>query len=384
MVSSLFLSLSSMGEDRCSCRSTRTLTWLVKSCLPDPPAAATPLRRRPLPAPSLSSLPDDLLLECLSRVSLSSLPSLFLVSRRFSLLLSSPSFLLLRRSLGLLRRTLFAFSLSGENLLILSSHGGAAWTQAALPLPAGGGSLPRLVPLGRSIFLLSRQTAACYDPWTGAAAVTAPTLFPRKKFAAAAVAGKIYVAGGSSKTSAVEEYDPLTDTWQVVAAAPRRRYGCVGAAAGGVFFIIGGLKLARNGEAGLDAYTCAGTMDLYDVRERKWTRAGAVPNGGCVVAACAAGERIFVVASHAVEISFWRWEWRGKRNGEWVRLESPHVPAAGRFSCAGIGENAVALVVDYCGGEKNILVYDVVEGGWSGGAAMPSALWRLACVCVEC
>ncbi|CAA7406090.1 unnamed protein product [Spirodela intermedia] len=432
-----------MGES-CTCRSSRSFSWLVKSCLPDP-TAASPGPRRPtsqrwftsrddpqppppgerrrhksLDEPSLSSLPDDLLLECLSRVPTSSLPSLSVVCRRFSILLDSPDFFLRRRSHGLLRRTFLALSISEAGLLVLSSSGdpplaGATWT--ILPLPAGlsdGGSFSfsfcRFVPVGRSIFLLGRRSAICYDIWRGAAAPCAPTLFPRKKFAAAAIGGKIYVAGGSTQTSAVEEYDPATNAWKVVSEAPRRRYGCLGAAADGVFFVIGGLKVAGRGEARVDAYTYAGTMDLYDVQRRAWRRARAVPGGGCVVAACAAGDIVYALASHAVEVSFWRWEGgtAAKGGGGWARLPPPPVPPlarvarAGRFACIGFGASTVVLLVHISGGpssagagdrrgasrscdrERLLLVYDAVTGEWFPGAALPPALSRVACVCVDC
>ncbi|RLM69096.1 hypothetical protein C2845_PM17G01240 [Panicum miliaceum] len=87
----------------------------------------------------------------------------------------------------------------------------------------------RAVALGREVFLIGRGATLRVDALTGAARACAPTLFPRKKFAAAAVGGRIYVAGGSARTAAVEEYDLAADAWRVVAEAPRRRYGCAGA-----------------------------------------------------------------------------------------------------------------------------------------------------------
>ncbi|CAL9210516.1 unnamed protein product [Musa hybrid cultivar] len=426
---------------------SRSLSWLVKPCRPDP-------RREIIAHPSLEivhhhhnlrpsavasasaaapimSLPDDLLLECLSRVPSSSLPALPVVCRRFSLLLDSPAFLRLRCAHGRLRRTLHALALSDLGLLSSTSLPvdaplASAWApssaSAVLPLEALDGSFSfshaRVAAVGRSIYIIGRGATLRYDTWTGAVAPRAPTIFPRKKFAAAAIGGKIYVAGGVARTSAVEEYDPTADAWRVVAEAPRQRYGCVGAVAGGVFYIAGGLRVGGvGGEGGrLDAHVCAGSMDAYNVEAGAWVRgrpgagtvagaAAAVPGGGCVVGACGTGVHVYVVASHAVELSFWRWEARARRSGggEWARLEPPPISAraglggALRFSCAAVGEEKVVALVHVsvgCGGggrrgsdavavEGAVLVYDIKGGEWTRGPDLPPGLRRAAVACVE-
>ena len=239
-------------------------------------------------------------------------------------------------------------------------------------------------------------------------------LFSRKKFAVAAVSGKIYVAGGGPRTTAVEEYDPEEDNWRVVATASRSRYGCIGASADGVFYVIGGLKLGASGNdfsraaaAGAEAHLYASSMDLYDVESRAWLRSRAVPGGGCVVAACAAVGFIYVLASHAVELSFWRFDARRKSGGgfgEWRRIRSPPLPAqvrvdsTVRFSCAGVGDKVVLVQVSGCiddllrrsgrstRGLKEglVLVYDTAAEEWARAADLPGIIRRAACVCVEC
>lgn len=236
-----------------------------------------------------------------------------------------------------------------------------------------------------------------FDSLTLSVVFRSPTIFPRRKFAAAVIGGRIYVAGGAARTSAVEEYDPEADEWRVVAEAPRRRYGCVGATAGGVFYVIGGLRVGseRDGEeeGARGAHSCAGSMDAYHVGAGMWLRVRAVvPGGGCVVGACGAGAHVYVLASHAFELSFWRWERKGRRRGDWTRLEPP--PVAGRigiggavhFSCASIGDAKLAAVVHASGRgvEGAVLVYDVDADEWSHGMDLPPCLHRAACACVEC
>ncbi|CAN1250007.1 F-box/kelch-repeat protein At5g26960 [Linum perenne] len=404
----------------------------MKSCFPDPaldpppPKSTHLLHRRPI-----SSLPDDLLLECLSRVPSSSLHSISLVCRRWSHLLRSPSFLYLRRLHNLLRPTLFAFSSShsalfSASLLFHPPPLSSSWNLDASSLPFHFSFSPdifthsRLVAIGHKIYILGRTHTLCYDVWTDTIFSTSSMLSPRKKFASAAVSGKIYVAGGggSSHVSAVEEYDPDSDTWCVVSQSPRRRYGCVGAAVDGVFYVIGGLKIGPGGGAeltttrpGAEAYAYASSMDLYDVEARGWLRSRSVPGGGCVVAACAAGGFVYILGSHAVELSFWRFDGRRKGKeggagfGEWCRIKSPPVPqqmrvdGTVRFCCVGVEEKVV--VIQVIGSiddllrrsgrnvrgmkEALVLVYDPAGGGeWSRGPDLPEVIRRAACVTVEC
>lgn len=416
-----------MGE---TCNS-RGFSWLLKSCITDScrevslsPAANNrhhkdlhPLAAAPDSAP-IFGLPDDVLFECLSRVSASSLPSLSLVCRRFALLLDSPAFLDLRRSQGRLRRTLFAICISDLGLVTAAAlpiplpiQSDLSWNTFATPisfsgeLTVGAFSQPRLAAIGRAFYLIGRGATLRYDSLTGAFSLRAPTLVPRKKFAAAVVGGRIYVSGGATRTSSVEEYDPEMNEWRVVSEAPRRRYGCVGAAAGGVFYVIGGLRVGsrREEEEARDAHACAGSMDAYHVRAGAWLRMRAVvPGGGCAVGACGAGPYIYVLASHAVELSFWRWDGKGRRGGDWTRLEPPPVPGqlrlggAVHFSCASIGDGKLAALMHSSsshvedqnrrarGAETALLVYDIRADEWSRGPELPPGLRRAACACVEC
>lgn len=426
-----------------SCNS-RHFSWLMKSCFPNPNHSATAAQPSSFNnsdcpynssavavAAAISSLPDDLLLECLTRVPSSSLPSLSLVCRRWSRLLLSPSFSLLRRRRGLLRHTLFALSatdsalfsatlrLHGSDSVSDSDSGSSLWTVSAfLPEDDDLWTFPshaRISSIGPRIFIVGRNATLRYDTWTGTVTAKSPMLLSRKKFAIAAVFGRIYVAGGGPRTTSVEEYDPEEDKWRVVATASRSRFGCIGASADGIFYVIGGLKLGASGNdlsratsAGAEAHVYASSMDLYDVESRAWLRSRAVPGGGCVVAACAAAGFIYVLASHAVELSFWRFDARRKSGGggfgEWRRIRSPPLPAqvrvdsTVRFSCAGVGDKVVLIQVAGCiddllrrsgrstRGLKEglVLVYDTAAEEWNRAADLPEIIRRAACVCVEC
>ncbi|XP_062203627.1 F-box/kelch-repeat protein At5g26960 [Phragmites australis] len=425
-----------------SCHS-RSLSWLVKSCIPADPArhiavpvpitttgVTNPCSTDPTTEESpISALPDELLLECLARVPRASLPPLPAVCRRFESLLAAEAFLFLRRAHGRLCPSLLAVSVSahGTNfaraLLQFNHEARPELEVAALPVPlsllhCGGGSAfahARAVAVGREVFLIGRGTTLRVDALTGVVRACAPTLFPRKKFAAAAVGGRIYVAGGSARTAAVEEYDPAADAWRVVAEAPRWRYGCAGAGAGGVFYIAGGVAVTgpgRDGTRALEAHACAGSVDALHVASGAWAwaRPRAVPGGGCVVGACGAGEHLYVVASHAVDLSFWRWCGSGVNRGGgdgsrgacgWVALEAPPVPRgsvglgmAVRVAMAGVGGDRVVAVVNVAAVrghnagatalEGVVLVYNIAGGEWSRAPDMPPGFRRAACAAVEC
>ncbi|GAB4855949.1 hypothetical protein Ancab_024588 [Ancistrocladus abbreviatus] len=242
-------------------------------------------------------------------------------------------------------------------------------------------------------------------------------LFPRKKFAAAVVEGKIYVAGGAARTYAVEEYDPVRDEWRVVCDAPRRRYGCVGVGIDGLFFVIGGLKIGASvgisrATVPTEAQMYANSMDVYDLEGRCWLKSRSVPGGGCAVAACGAYGHVYVLASHAVELSFWRYNARRKADvsgggtgnsngsGEWWRMKSPPLPtqmrldSTVRFGCVAVEDKVVLVQVSGCiddllrrSGrsvrgcrEGLVLIFDCATEEWSRGADLPEVIQRAACV----
>lgn len=254
------------------------------------------------------------------------------------------------------------------------------------------------------------------DTWTGTLVSKPAMLEQRKKYAVAVILGRIYVAGGCARSLAVEEYNPVANKWSVVSQSPRKRYGCVGAAVDGVFYVIGGLKIGSSVNEGLAwrtrasgpeaAHVYASSMDLYDVEARVWLRSRAVPGGGCVVAACSAGGHVYILSSHAVELSFWRFNGERKSSsfGEWCRIKAPPLPAqvrldtTVRFCCVGVGEKVVLIQVTGCiddllrrsgRSERGLkeglfLVYDPAAGEWSRGPDLPEVIRRAACVCVEC
>lgn len=165
--------------------------------------------------------------------------------------------------------------------------------------------------------------------------------------------------------------------------------------------------MSGEGARALEAHVCAGSVDALHVASGTWARPRALPGGGCVVGACGVGDHLYVVASHAVELSFWRWSGATGRGGDgrgwggWVALEAPPMPRgsvglgmAVRVAMAGLGTNRVAAVVSAAavrghnagGGalEGMVLVYDIAGGKWSRAPDLPPGFRRAACAGVEC
>jgi len=108
-----------------------------------------------------------------------------------------------------------------------------------------------------------------------------PQTFPdRNHIAAAAIGGKIYVAGGrydsgsfsGPMTDSLDVYDPATMQWTTGASMLRQRGGVNGVAANGCFFVWGG-EGTNTGEPN-DVFP---DMDVYDPVANRWTALAPLP-----------------------------------------------------------------------------------------------------------
>src|SRR5829696_4197889 len=74
----------------------------------------------------------------------------------------------------------------------------------------------------------------------------APVQVPRQEMPAVAVNGRLYVLGGiasdGSILTTVEQYDPVTNQWQLVASMPRPRHHMAAVTIGDFIYIVGGYE----------------------------------------------------------------------------------------------------------------------------------------------
>ncbi len=103
-----------------------------------------------------------------------------------------------------------------------------------------------------------------YDPstdtWTTLTAAPAAHVYP----AVGVLDGKLYVAGGSNNsgqtTGRLDVYDPATNTWTTRSPMPTARLSAAGAGVGGLFYVVGG----RSGTAYLN------TVQAYNPATESW------------------------------------------------------------------------------------------------------------------
>ncbi|XP_002970115.2 F-box/kelch-repeat protein At5g26960 [Selaginella moellendorffii] len=385
-------------------------------------AMLLPPPRIPSPSSSLqsllmASLPDDLLVECLARVPRGSIRQCAMVCRHWRTIVQSDLYYRARGKLRMLESFVVVFGGIGSGLSSATYSQSTGQWQAGLLFPdnhdhdhdtsssdhtfihAQSAVLQhRILVLGAT---LAGDCTMVYDTWRRTVARAAPMLLPRKKFACCVIGDRVYVAGGASRCRAsrdivmheAEVYDPELDTWRRLPDMRHRRYGCIGAAVDGIFYVIGGIRRP---------YAYLSSMDCFDPRVNAWLKSRPLPiGGGCVISCTVVGSCIYMLSSHAVELSFWRYDTRGQA---WSRINLPPIPSPLRidnllkFSCVTVGSAVHIIQVGGCiddllrrGGrnprglrEGLVLVYDTRGQEWSKAPHLPDMRNGAVCAVVQC
>lgn len=176
-----------------------------------------------------------------------------------------------------------------------------AW-EARAPLPEARGALGlavldgRMYAVGGATDHLGGPVAAgvhMYDPATDTWEARAPLPTPREHLAVAAGEGRIFAVGGRANgdesdqfASAVEAYDPATDTWAALPPLPTPRGGF-----GGVF--VDGHLVVLGGERGTTTFD---TVEAYDPATQMWTELPPMPTARHGVGVTAVGDTLYAVA----------------------------------------------------------------------------------------
>jgi N-acetylneuraminic acid mutarotase len=112
-----------------------------------------------------------------------------------------------------------------------------------------------------------------YNPTTDTWSIGAPILTPRSRAGVAVYNGKIFVIGGylgllGTQLNVVEAYDVVTNTWTTAAPMPTAREGLMAATVGNKIFAIGGFTIGRL------AASATGIVEAYNIVTNTWTAAG--------------------------------------------------------------------------------------------------------------
>jgi len=114
---------------------------------------------------------------------------------------------------------------------------------------------------------------------------------PRWNFVTSVVNGKIYALGGESSEddwwstlSAVEEYDPASDTWTKKADMPIQRSCFAASVVDGKIYAIGG-----------DSSSAMVRVEMYDPATDIWTRKADMPTPRYLLASCTVNGKIYAI-----------------------------------------------------------------------------------------
>lgn len=235
------------------------LRHLVKGCWSiRPPVLEQMDPQQPsVPQLSISSLPDDVLLDCLARMPWAALQSAMMVCQKWRSILKSSEFYEMRKQNGRAENLLFVFGGAGTGFLsamyckscgswradLLCSERSIAendWLYGfqhnenhALRNAQPAVIKHRIFILGATPYRFSKsigiECTIVYDAWTKTLMRGAPMRCPRKKFACCVIADRIFVAGGANRNDSgrdaitdSEMYIPELDMWKPIANMPRR------------------------------------------------------------------------------------------------------------------------------------------------------------------
>ncbi|HEU0304887.1 MAG TPA: DUF1668 domain-containing protein [Gaiellaceae bacterium] len=198
-----------------------------------------------------------------------------------------------------------------------------------------------LVAAGGELYLIGgfrdwRPTAEVWklSPDTGAWTELAPMEVPRGSPAAAAIGGKIYVAGGAAgqdarePTGVVEVFDLATGRWTRGPEMPTARHHAGAAAVGGQLYVVGG---RGRRDLSLDV------VERLDPQSGQWQALPPLPLGAGGLAVVAAGGRVIAISGGDdggegwVTPATWAFDPASSR---WQRLADLQTPRHGHAAAA--------------------------------------------------
>jgi N-acetylneuraminic acid mutarotase len=183
----------------------------------------------------------------------------------------------------------------------MASAGGGTWTtKADMPTarlcPSTSVVDGKIYAIGGAQWIQGTylSTVEVYDPSTDTWTQKADMPTRRNGLATAAVDGKIYAIGGEPSPQAslgiVEQYDPLTDTWTRKADMPTKRTFLSACTLDGKIYVFGGVTAGVPG-----AEWNPSAVDMYDPTTDTWETKGPMLTPTCMAGTCAVNGKIYLM-----------------------------------------------------------------------------------------
>ncbi len=217
-----------------------------------------------------------------------------------------------------------------------------------------------------------------YDPADGALTEHQPMPEPRRRFAAAAAHGKVYLVGGvdhqDEKVAATLEYDPGLDAWSWRREMPTPRCDLALVEADGKLHAVGGLRDLAFLEI------VSRRHEVYDPLVDHWDRRRALPTARYALCAAAGRQGIFAFGGRRRWFLRWLGQTISAINEEylpgvdrWARRPNPMPTPRSHAGAAVIGD--AVLVVggrSLFGWSTDTSSYAPQGDAWSRTAALPA------------
>ena len=235
-----------------------------------------------------------------------------------------------------------------------------------------GGTLPH-VWLGVLLALASVAAPLAQAPSEQAWTIGTPMPTPRSELAAAALRGRIYVAGGIAQfgtTTAFEAYDPALGSWEELPALPEAVHHPAAAATADRVYIAGGYT-----DLGFSAISRRAFA--YDPKAGTWAAIADLPAPRAAHAMAALAGKLYVVGGVGPGLEdVWVYD---PATDRWDALPTP-LPTKREHLAVAVLDDRLLVVGGRWGDAGNLATletYDPVTGRWTRGADMPTARSRL-------
>jgi Kelch motif len=195
----------------------------------------------------------------------------------------------------------------------------------------------------------------------GAWIALAPAGDPRQEVGAAELNGKIYIIGGLPSTNRVQEYDPATNTWRIVASLPIAVDHPGATSLGGKLYVMGGNT--ANGSTN--------ALFEYDPATDQWTPRPSMPTARNALGSVAISGKIYAVGGTGTGVTGRELEVFDPGTGMWTQLQP--MPTGRNHLAAGTIGGKLYVAGGRPGNLAALEVFDPATNTWTPRAPMPTA-----------